>query len=666
MGISGLESVYEAYLKGTKGSEKLTVNASTKRVISVDETTDPVAGNDLYLTIDADLQEECYKLLEEHLAGILISNINNSASAGSKGTSASDIKVPIYDVYYALIENNIIDVTRFTDKDASDLEKTTYKKYKSKSKEILKKLKEYLAVNSKTTSKDVSESMADFLDYFYTAMKDNGIVISGEIDTTDSTYKSYANGKISLSEYLQYAISKQWIDQSKLEITDGYYTAEEIYNVLLDYGLELMKDDTKFAKMIYSYLIHNYELSGKDCCLLLFDQGDIKYNAEEYEQLKNGTKSAYSFIISKIKKLEITPGDLGLEPCSGSIIVTDVNTGDVKAMVTYPSYDNNKMANKVDSAYYNKYLLDNTSSPLLNRPTQQALAPGSTFKVISSVAGLEEGVITPSTTIYDKVTFTDIDHPAKCWSSVSHGNLTVSTALENSCNYFYYTVGYKLSGKTSSGAINYPRGIQKLVKYADMFGLTTTSGVELTEISPIMPSTDAVRAAIGQDTNAYTPAQLSRYVTTVANSGTCYNLTLVDKIKNVAGKTVLNNSAKVRNTVDIAQSTWDAVHRGMYLVTNGTDSGIGSMFTGLNVKVAGKTGTAQQNAYHANHAYFISYAPYNDPKISVTCVIPNGYTSHNSAQTARDVYKYYFSKKKKNKHVSGSVKMPESNHTRTD
>ena len=176
--------------------------------------------------------------------------------------------------------------------------------------------------------------------------------------------------------------------------------------------------------------------------------------------------------------------------------------------------------------------------------------------------------------------------------------------------------------------------------------MTDRSGVELPESEPNFSKTDAVRSAIGQATHNYAPIQLSRYVTTVANSGTCYDLTLIDQVKDVNGNVILDNHAKVRNTVNIANSTWKAVHNGMYRVVNGSRSSIGSMFSGMKVKIAGKTGTAQQSKLHANHAYFVSYAPYKNPEISVTCVIPNGFTSSNAAQTARDVYKYYFSKNK--------------------
>lgn len=664
IGISGVESSFENYLKGRKGNETLRINEGSGQIIDVVGQTEPLAGNDLYLTIDADLQEECYHLLEEHIAGILLSKINNSPSAGSRGTSAERIRIPIYDVYNALIQNNVIDVSRFTDADASALEKKTYKKYKAKAKTITRKMRRYLAADSDTTSKDLSDDMADFVAYFYTVLKNEEIILTGDIDTADATYLDYQNGKISLSKYLQYAISQNWVDLSVLSIGESYFSTEEIYEKLVDYGFStILDDDPTFRKMVYSYLIYHYELSGKDCCLLLFDQGDIKYNAKEYRNVKLGMTDPYNFLTKKIRNLDITPGQLGLDPCSGSLIVTDVNTGDVKAMVSYPSYDNNKMANQVDSEYFYSYLTQNTSSPLLSRPTQQKLAPGSTYKIVSAVAGLEEGVITPSKTIHDKVTYTKINPQPHCWNRSGHGSVSVVGAIEGSCNYFFFEVGDKLSGMVK-GSVNNAKGLSKLKKYTEMFGLTDKSGVEIPEAQPKFSEIDSIRSAIGQGSHAYTPIQLSRYLSTVANNGRCYNLTLIDQIKDVDGKVVMANKAKVRNKVKISDSTWNAVHEGMYRVVNNGGSSLNSMFSGLKVKVAGKTGTAQQSKLHANHAYFISYAPYNQPEISVTCAIPNGFTSHNAAQTTRDVYKYYFSKN--HKKVSGKIKMPESDATHTD
>ncbi len=357
IGLSGIESSFENELKGKKGRETLTVTSGTNRVTSINDRKDPVAGNNIYLSIDADLQEECYKLLEEHIAGILVTSMHNSSDAGTKGESAAGIKIPVYDVYNALIKNNLVNVMRFTDKNASKLEKSTHRKYKDKSKYIIKQLKEILKTGSTKTTASLPEDMAEFTDYFYELLSDKKIVLTDQIDTMDATYKRYAAGKMALSQFLQYAISENWVDLSSLDIGDKYYSTSEIYEMLLKYGIKLLKEDTGFVKMVYSYLIYNYELSLRDCCLLMFDQGNIKYNAKEYEELEKGLVSAYSFLVRKIKKLEITPGQLGLEPCSGSLVVTDVNTGKVKAMVTYPSYDNNKMANKVDSEYYNTYLM---------------------------------------------------------------------------------------------------------------------------------------------------------------------------------------------------------------------------------------------------------------------------------------------------------------------
>lgn len=661
IGISGLESTYEDVLRGTKGRQTLTIDGGTSRIITIQTDKEPEAGNDLHLTIDSKLQEECYHLLEEHLAGILISNINNSIYAGTRGHSTKNIKVPIYDVYNALIQNNVINVSRFQDKAASSLEKATYRKFRRRQKKIIKRMRQLLSAENKTPAKSLSSDMDEFLDYFYTVLKTNGIILTDNIDTEDGIYQSFANDNISMSRYLQYAISEQWVDLDALNIGNDFYSTQEIYQKLVDFGLDLLEDDNTFIKMIYSYLIYHYELSGKDCCLLLFDQGDIKYNETEYNQLQQGMLSAYGFIIRKIRKLEITPGQLGLDPCSGSIVVTDVNTGDVKAMVTYPSYDNNKMANKVDSDYFYTYLTDNTSSPLLNRPTQQEIAPGSTFKVISSVAALEEGVLSPGSTIHDDVVFDKVYGNPKCWSSSSHGNLNVSTALENSCNFFFYNVGYMLGGGNGK-KVNNTRGLARIKKYAEMFGLTDKSGVEVTESSPQFSTEDVVRSAIGQGNHAYAPIQLARYMTTVANDGNCYDLTLIDKISDMNGKTVADNSAKVRNKVNIAQSTWNAIHQGLYLVVNGPSSSISGLFGKIDKTVAGKTGTAQQNTLHSNHAYFVSYAPYENPEISVTCVIPNGYASAHAAETVSDVYKFYFGNKK----VSGGKATTTSHYDVTD
>jgi penicillin-binding protein 2 len=209
-------------------------------------------------------------------------------------------------------------------------------------------------------------------------------------------------------------------------------------------------------------------------------------------------------------------------------------------------------------------------------------------------------------------------------------------------------VGYRLGivGDTYNSDV----GLQKLAKYADMYGLSETSGVEIEEYSPDVSDTDAVRSAIGHGTNNYTTAGLARYVTTIANSGTCYNLTLVDKIKDNSTGQIVENQAEVRNQIDMDSTYWDVIHTGMRGVVEAK-----SYYADLSVNVAGKTGTAQENKSRPNHALFISYAPYEAPEISVTVRVANGYTSDYAAQIGKEVYEYYYGLKDEEEIITGTA-----------
>ena len=346
---------------------------------------------------------------------------------------------------------------------------------------------------------------------------------------------------------------------------------------------------------------------------------------------------------NRIEQLDLTPAQLALDPYSGSIVVTEVNTGDTLAIASYPSYDNNRMSNGVDAEYFAR-LQSDLSRPMLNYATQQRTAPGSTFKPVSATAGLLEGVITTSDTITCVGLFDKIAPPARCHIYPgAHGSLNVTGGIQYSCNYFFYEVGYRLGivGDTFNDSV----GLNKLAKYADMYGLSETSGMEIEEYAP-----DAVRSAIGHGTNNYTTAGLARYVTTVANSGTCYNLTLVDKVEDKDGSVVRENAATIRNRIDMDPTYWNAIHAGMRKVVENK-----SYFSDLDVNVAGKTGTAQENRNRPNHALFISYAPYESPEISVTVRVANGYTSDYAAQIAKDVYEYYYGLKDESEIITGTA-----------
>lgn len=641
VGKSGIEKEYEAYLHGIKGYESVIVNEAN-RVLEVKATEEPVAGDDVYITLDRDLQIPIYDILEKKIAGILVSKIHNSTSAGSKGVNSSDILIPIYDVYFALIDNNVIDIDALALGDATDLEKNVNKKFENKRKEVFTNLEKALALNSNLLKKNTNDEMKDYLDYIYTILKEREVLLTKSIDQKDTIYVSYTDDKISLSKFLQHAISNNWIDLNKLNIQENFYSTDELYNELLSFIYNLLEQDSKFNKKVYHSLVYSYKLTGTEICLLLFDQGVLKYNEDEIANLKNGTVSAYSFIIQKIKKLEITPAQLALDPCSGSVVVTDVNTGDVLALVSYPSYDNNKFANTVDSKYFSK-LFDDNSFPMLNRPLQQRTAPGSTYKMVAATAGLEEGAVQVGERIKDQGIFEKITPSPKCWIHPhgNHGSVDTVGALEVSCNYYFYEVAYRLS-TTSTGKYDSTLGLNKLAKYASMYGLDAPSGIELSEYSPRISDESSIRSAIGQGSNNFTPAQLARYITTIANKGTAFDLTILSKILDVSENVVLDNKATVYNEMKLKESTWNQIHQGMYEVVYGSKSSIDTLFKDMNVKIAGKTGTAQESTLRPNHALFVSYAPYENPEISVVVTIPYGYSSSNAAELARDVYKIYY------------------------
>ena len=242
----------------------------------------------------------------------------------------------------------------------------------------------------------------------------------------------------------------------------------------------------------------------------------------------------------------------------------------------------------------------------------------------------------------------------KCWVYPgSHGAMNLSDAIANSCNMYFYEVGYRLSQSASGYNSNY--GLKRLEKYADMFGLTEKSGIEITESEPKFSDELAVPSYIGQGTHNYSTAGLARYVTAIANKGTVYNLSILDKLTDSKGNLVKDYTPEIRNTIEFDDSLWKSIHSGMRKVVETK-----AYYDDLAVNVAGKTGTAQQDKSRANHALFISYAPYENPEISVSVRIAFGYESGYAAQTARDVYKYYYGLEEEEQLLTGTAELPEN------
>ena len=659
VGKLGIEQYMDSELKGEKGYEKLYVDHLGK-ALQVIEHEDPVAGENVYLSIDADLQIATYNLLEQEIAGIVYSNIENPYS---------DISIALTDVYYALINNNVIDITHFAEDGASQMEQEVRQIFLNRQSQVISQIKTELLESNAPVFASMNEEDQDYYTYIIKMLKEDNILVEKNIDTSDEIYLKWQNGEISPQEYLTHTIAKNWIDITKFSVNEKYSDSTEIYESLCDYILNDISSDKKFSKIIYEYLIKAGAINGRQLCLILFDQGVLTFDDEQIAGLQNGSIDPGTFIKEKIKSLDITPAQLALDPCSGSCVITDTTTGEVLALVSYPGYDGNRLANSVDAEYFNS-LKDNEARPLLNYATQQGTAPGSTFKMVSATAGMAEGVISPTEQILDKGVYENVSNKPKCWiytsSHGTHGLINVSEALRDSCNYYFYEVGYRLS--TNNYAMSYSddaaqNGIAKIQKYASIYGLNETTGIEIEESSPQIADEFPVMAAIGQSNNNYTTVQLSRYVTAVANGGTVYQYTLLNRLEDSDGNVLKVYDPQVRNTVDVLDtSQWSAIHSGMRMVVENM-----SEFSGFELSVAGKTGTAQQGGNRPDHALFVGYAPYEDPKISIATRIASGYTSHNAAKVSKNILAYYFGIGDKEALLSGQAEeITAGNNQRND
>lgn len=638
VGKSGMEQTFDSVLQGTKGETTVYVD-NLGKVTDTVSITEPEAGNDVYLTIDKDLQEYTYKLLEEKLAGIILSKLRNVINYDpANEASSTDIIIPVGDAYHSLIANSVVDATHFSSVDAKPAEQAVYAAFQAKKTDTLAQIMADMQSSTTAPYNQLSEEMQDYMDYIVDdVLKDyTGLLMTDKIDTSDETYTAWTRDEtINVYTFLNYAITQNWIDTSKLE-SDSYSSSEEIYASLLNYLQDYLSEDSEFDKLLYEYLIKSGSISGAQICAILYEQGVLPMDEASYNGLLSGSVDAYSWLYGKIASLEITPGQLALEPCSAGAVVSDPNTGEVLACVSYPGYDNNRLANTMDSSYY-RQLNTGLARTFYNRATQEKTAPGSTYKMVSSVAGLTEGIINGNTTFYCDGIFTNVTPSPRCWNRSGHGSLNVVRALQVSCNEFFYNVGYDL-GLDANGNYDSDLGIEKLAKYASMFGLNEKSGVEIPESSPEISDQYAVQSAIGQGTNNYTVSQLNRYVAAVANRGTVYDLTLVDKTTDSSGKLIKEYEPEVVNTMDeVSSTTWDLVHEGMIRMVENS-----STFTSLDMSIAGKTGTAQQSETSPDHALFVGFAPSDTPEIAIAVRIANGYNSSYPSEIGRDIVKIYF------------------------
>lgn len=324
----------------------------------------------------------------------------------------------------------------------------------------------------------------------------------------------------------------------------------------------------------------------------------------------------------------------------GAAAVIQVGTGEVLAMASYPTYDLETFNQDYDE------LVKDERLPMFNRATQGVYAPGSTFKLCTSVAALEEGIITPSTIIEDKGIYTYyVDPQPMCWiwrqAHTTHGRINVSQAIVDSCNYFYYEVG-RLTG------------IKKLDEYATAFGLGQSTGIEIGDVSGVLASPEwaeghdrewtdgqTITAAIGQSYNLFTPLQLANYVATLVSGGEHYEAHLLKNVKSYDNSRVIDIYGKgPLNDLNISDSTMAAVTKGMHDLTY--DS-LRSAFSRCVVEAGAKTGSAQVGTDIANGT-FVAYAPYDDPEIAIAIVVEKGGSGSLLANAAVDIINAWFTR----------------------
>ena len=655
VGKSGIEQYMESELQGLNGEKQIVVNNVGKVVGEKNIIKETVSGKDVYLSIDKDLQIAVYHILEQNLAGIISSNLINTKKFDKNHISdTSDIRIPIYDVYIALVNNSIIQLSDLYCADATELERHIAKVLEEKKGEVLNSLKEEL-LNGNTDYSRLSEEMQEYISYITGKIE---ILNESSIDKEDDVYKRWKDKSgISVKEFLTYAIENGWIAAGFIDSEQGYFTTDEMFVLLIENIEKKIADDNEFEKILFKWLLFEDRIKGSDICRLLYDQQILSVADDDYEKLVSGQIDAFSFMKKKIEQLEITPAQLALDPCSASAVVVQQETGKILALVSYPGYDNNRLANQMDSAYYNR-LLNDKALPLYNRATQQLTAPGSTFKPITVIAGLQERVISPDSSVLCDGVFDKVFPNLKCWKHTGHGNvINAPTALQYSCNDYLCDIAYRL-GTINGMEYTDNAALESLQEYSKLFYLDKKSGVEIAESQPHVTDAYGIPSAIGQGTHNYATVQLVRYVNTIASRGNVFQLSLVKGIADTNGNFVENN-AVLENKVELPDSVWDTVSSGMVQFAQNN-----SVLRDMEISIAGKTGTAQESKSRPDHALFVGYAPAETPEITIAVRIANGYGSSNSTAVGKDIFNYYFGLENQEKIVTGEAS--QAFNTRTD
>ena len=461
------------------------------------------------------------------------------------------------------------------------------------------------------------------------------------------------------------------------------YTSGNLASHILGYASQIDAEEYEKRKEYYS----QNDIIGKT---------GIEYVFEEYLKGKNGTKqidmavdgtTTAEYIAEEAVKgsdvvltidanlqrvteealaaniQKIASGGFGerFDAKAGACVVMNVNTGEVLAMASYPDYNPADFVGGISTENWNNYA-NNEAKPLVNKAVQNSYSPGSTFKMITAIAGLESGVINLNTKINDTGVYTKYrDYQPRCWYYTDyhrgHGYLNVSGAIEKSCNYFFYETADRM-------------GIDTLVKFAKYFGLGSKTGIELqSETAGQLASretkqklhpndstwypADSLQAAIGQNDNEFSPLQMARYISILANGGHRIDVSIVKTIRNADGseesKDEINQFVKQKlgledeqvEDLSINQANLDAVLAGMQSVTSDSGGTAYVRFKDFNISVGGKTGSAEAPNDQV-HAWFVGFAPFENPEIAIVVMVENGGHGNYTAEVVRDIMEEYF------------------------
>lgn len=555
-------------------------------------------------------------------------------------------------------------------------------KFTLSSDEAIQNWKKQYNISEKANAKDCVYRFRDKYEISNTDMQDVLKIIAIRYEITTKGYSSTKSIKIAenISKTSAIQFNEQNADFPGLNIISQpirIYTSGSLASHILGY-IGKINDKELEKKLEEGYESHDY-----------IGKTGVEYTLEKYLRGKNGTKqldmSVDGTIEDEYVQSEAVAGDtvsltidaelqgkteeiikdsvqtlkqMKKKSSFGAAVLMNVNSGEILAMASYPNYSPEVFVGGINSKDWNELKENNA---LYDRAASGSYAPGSTFKMVTATAALEENKVSQTELINDRGVYPYAHNPV-CWYYTQyhrgHGNVNIKQALQKSCNYFFYEMGRRL-------------GIDTLDKYAEFFGLGQKTGVELSsETAGTLASkevaeqkkkkwylSDTLSAAIGQSYNAFSPLQMARYVSMIANGGNYINATVIKSIKDADGNEISKDEIRKyvndllgQNTdsvsdLKISKETLDIVKAGMRLVTSPGGTAY-SAFSSFGKSVAGKTGSAQAKATsdgsNIANGWFVGFTPYKDPEVAVVVILEDGSTDSYAAKTARKILDAYY------------------------